>query len=106
MILLFAVLFYGKILLSAGADVDMTDNDGKTALMWAAGNGWSRVAEVRNMESFSHNYCTFCCSDNVLCETLSIHFTIYQKIVVLFVGRHCCLEVLLLIRSITKVRQH
>lgn len=43
------MLCYGKMLLSAGAAVDKVDNDGKTALMWAAKSGKLQVAEVRSL---------------------------------------------------------
>lgn len=44
----FFMLFHGKTLLSAGAAVDTVDNDGETALMWAAENGHFHIVEVGN----------------------------------------------------------
>lgn len=45
----FVLLSCGKMLLSAGADVDITDSIGRTALMLAAIGGHSRVIEVRSL---------------------------------------------------------
>lgn len=41
--------FGGKVILSAGAAVNMVDNDGRTALMYAAQNWLSQFAEVRTL---------------------------------------------------------
>lgn len=43
------MLCYGKILLAAGAAVDRVNNYGYTALMNAASNRRSQIAEVRSL---------------------------------------------------------
>lgn len=83
-ILIFAVLFCGKLLLSAGADVDLADNSGWTALMRTARTGCLEVAGVRSMEIFSYNCDTICYSESPLFRILSLCFNIYQAVVVPF----------------------
>lgn len=102
----FALLFCGKILLSASADADLQDSVGLTPLMRSARIGNCQVVEVRSLESFLCNCGTICYSDNSLCGILLIRFTVYQTVAVFFVERCCCLVVLLLMRLITLVRQH
>lgn len=62
---------YGKLLVSSGAAVDTTDNEGSTALMKAAIKGHSQVAEVRNLMCICHDHNTVFFLHNDLSGTIS-----------------------------------
>lgn len=75
--------FPSKVLLSAGADLEATDNDGRTALMLTTAKGHSQVAKVRNPMCSRHNHNI----NPFFIRYLSIRFTTYQTFAVLFSKR-------------------
>lgn len=85
------------MLLCAGASVDMVDNTGCTALMWAVMHGRSQVTEVRSMKFFFHYHTINRIATMLYIGEFPIYFTSYGKPAVVFMFRCCCLMVPMLI---------